>query len=299
MMHLSPLVTLLLLSTLPLTLAHPKASNTGSTIWDAAALPHCPSTHYPTFSQYKAAISQYCSKHFSPSKWLRDDEKVVLTYTLKDGRGYPIKWILSVTWDQLDFQPGGKLLVYQDDSLLLSWAATLLASPLQGLTAVLPEEPYPPLANTTFSLRSDTKPCPSSKHHYPTLSKWKQALNQYCDRHTPKGISSDEALTLTYTIPAWDKKPIKWIFRVSIDNYVHSVFSEDDPVRYEFTLSREYCKKGFMQFVEGGRGGDVGKVYCDREGEVLVLGGEYRDYVSGLTAGQAVWETRQMNGDLR
>ncbi|RAR13582.1 hypothetical protein DDE83_003039 [Stemphylium lycopersici] len=121
-------------------------------------------------------------------------------------------------------------------ALLLSWAATLLASPLQGLTAVLPEEPYPPLANTTFSLRSDTKPCPSSKHHYPTLSKWKQALNQYCDRHTPKGISSDEALTLTYTIPAWDKKPIKWIFRVSIDNYVQSVFSEDDPVSFWMKL---------------------------------------------------------------
>ncbi|KNG50799.1 hypothetical protein TW65_01777 [Stemphylium lycopersici] len=129
-MHLSPLVTLLLLSILPLTLAHPKASNTGSTIWDAAALPHCPSTHYPTFSQYKAAISQYCSKHFSPSKWLRDDEKVVLTYTLKDGRGYPIKWILSVTWDQLDFQPGGKLLVYQDDCM--QWFQEFYAAGEEG-----------------------------------------------------------------------------------------------------------------------------------------------------------------------
>jgi len=97
----------------------------------------------------------------------------------------------------------------------------------------------------------------------------------------------------------WDKKPTKWIFRVSGENYIHSVFSEDDPVRYEFTLSREYCKKGFMQFIEGGKGGDVGKVFCDREGETLVLGREYRDFISGLTPGQAVWETRQMNGDPR
>ncbi|EDU49537.1 hypothetical protein L13192_10487 [Pyrenophora tritici-repentis] len=91
-----PLLTLL--STLTLTTALPPRPKSKYPLpyHHPIARSTCPTTHLPTTAQYQSALSSYCA-HFPDS--LTPQKPLVYTYELTDGRGYPIKWILSTTWD--------------------------------------------------------------------------------------------------------------------------------------------------------------------------------------------------------
>ncbi|KAF1829515.1 hypothetical protein BDW02DRAFT_634380 [Decorospora gaudefroyi] len=62
------------------------------------SLPKCTNHHLPTATIYRQAVTQYCTRHFSPAI-LRSQEPLVFTYTLSDHAGRPIKWILKTTFD--------------------------------------------------------------------------------------------------------------------------------------------------------------------------------------------------------
>ncbi|KAJ6279132.1 hypothetical protein J3E71DRAFT_242975 [Bipolaris maydis] len=71
--------------------------------------PPCPPSPHPTLPQYQLAYSTYCARHFSPSRSLFPNEKVVFTYRLADARGRPVDWVLSAVWEQGGFLGGGSM----------------------------------------------------------------------------------------------------------------------------------------------------------------------------------------------
>ncbi|KAF5854151.1 hypothetical protein GGP41_006890 [Bipolaris sorokiniana] len=69
----------------------------------------CPSSPLPTLPQYRLAYTTYCTGHFSPSRSLSPNEKVVFTYRLTDAQGKPVYWVLSAVWEQGRFLGGGSM----------------------------------------------------------------------------------------------------------------------------------------------------------------------------------------------
>ncbi|EUC27820.1 hypothetical protein COCCADRAFT_30787 [Bipolaris zeicola 26-R-13] len=69
----------------------------------------CPSTPHPTLPQYRLAYHTYCTRHFTPSRFLVPNEKLVFTYSLTDARGRLVFWVLSAVWEQGGFLGGGSM----------------------------------------------------------------------------------------------------------------------------------------------------------------------------------------------
>ncbi|KAL6154466.1 hypothetical protein ACJQWK_01583 [Exserohilum turcicum] len=168
--------------------------------------------------------------------------------------------------------------------ILLIWAISTLASPMQAL---------PELSNITLLARGNPNACPANKYHHPTVSEWENALNLYCERHTPTTISTDSPLVYTYLLNAWDNRPILWIFKVWIDAEVGG----HTPIKYGFPLGTQQCKDKFMAMVTQNKGGGMPKVYCEYEDGKWFLGGSYKDVVVKGAWARAIWESRQMRGD--
>lgn len=175
---------------------------------------------------------------------------------------------------------------------VLGWALITLASPIHDLKETL-DTPQ-----NTITPRVNPFACPANKVHNPTVTEWKWALDTYCSRHTPTRITSDSRLIFTYQLTAFDKKPIKWVFKVWIDDGMREVRGGVGvPTVYEFDLSMELCKKKFMNMVTEGKGGGMPKVVCEIGKERLFRGGSYRDLVVKNRFGEAVWESRRLKGD--
>ncbi|EUC27819.1 hypothetical protein COCCADRAFT_41547 [Bipolaris zeicola 26-R-13] len=175
---------------------------------------------------------------------------------------------------------------------VLGWALITLASPIHDLKETL-DTPQ-----NTITPRVNPFACPANKVHNPTVTEWKWALDTYCSRHTPTRITSDSRLIFTYQLTAFDKKPIKWVFKVWIDDGMREVRGGVGvPTVYEFDLSMELCKKKFMNMVTEGKGGGMPKVVCEIGKERLFRGGSYRDLVVKNRFGEAVWESRRLKGE--
>ncbi|CAA9966099.1 hypothetical protein PTT_13098 [Pyrenophora teres f. teres 0-1] len=98
-MHTLTLLTALLSTLTPTTALPPRPKSHYPLPYHHPVLartPNCPTSHLPTHSQYQSAQSTYCA-HFPAT--LSPQTPLVYTYELTDARGYPIKWILSTTWD--------------------------------------------------------------------------------------------------------------------------------------------------------------------------------------------------------
>ncbi|EMD64489.1 hypothetical protein COCSADRAFT_357503 [Bipolaris sorokiniana ND90Pr] len=177
-------------------------------------------------------------------------------------------------------------------AMILRWALLTLASPLQIPFTAPSKEPL------GLSTRANPFACPANKLHNPTVTEWNWALNTYCSHHTPARIASDSPLVFTYQLTAFDKKPIKWVFKVWIDDEMREVRGGvGKPTKYSFELDKELCKRKFMDMVTEGKGGGMPKVVCEVGKEKLFRGGSYRDWVVKERYGEAVWESRQLKGD--
>ena len=182
-------------------------------------------------------------------------------------------------------------------ALLIGWAIIALASLLHGLPLGASEALLINPSSQLFA-RENPAACPANQVHYPTVAEWQWALNTYCERHTPTTITSDSPLVFTYQLTAFDKKPIKWIFKVWIDgNMSKGLGQVGDSTKYKFPLSTDMCKQKFEAMVTDGKAGGMPEVICEVGSERLFRGGSYRDLVVKGYVGQAVWETRQMKGD--
>lgn len=180
--------------------------------------------------------------------------------------------------------------MFTSTSALFGWAIITLACLVQGLPTATSQEL---LCNLTSPLlpRDGPSMCHIDKAHSPTVAEWKWALDAYCDWHTPIKITSDSPLVYTYQLTAFDKKPIKWVFKIWIDGNVRGGLGRaGDTTIYSFPLSRELCKKKFNALV-------AGDAVCQAGSQRLFLGGKSRDWVVKGYVGQAVWETRQRKGD--
>ena len=147
-------------------------------------------------------------------------------------------------------------------------------------------------SNTTLVPLGNPNACPANRKHTVQDKVYLMAMNQFCNRHTPTKIIKGHApFVYTYDLTAYDGKPIRWIFKVSIDGN-----TPGDSSRYGFTMTNKLCKERFRGFLHG-KGGGMPKVYCewnDKRGtrDHLVLGGSYRIDLPTMW-GQAVYETRK------
>jgi hypothetical protein len=70
-------------------------------------LPECKNHHLPTEPIWRIGLNQFCN-HF-PHEFA-PKEKLDYTYTLTDYRGYPIKFVNSMTWDTMHEDGSGPIL---------------------------------------------------------------------------------------------------------------------------------------------------------------------------------------------
>lgn len=213
--------------------------------------------------------------------------------------------------------------MYITRAFLLAFAAITLANPIatlptedetsietftynEGETSTetfnyIEDEASTETSNDTLVRRLDPHQCPANRKHTITDHTYIMAMNEFCDRHTPHKINKGgPALVYTYDLTAFDRKPIRWIFKVSIyDN------SPPGSTGYGFVMSKSLCKRAFRGFIEGKAGG-MPKAYCtwwDNKWrtETLVLGGIYQQSMGNFIGktpiwGQIYWETRRRHG---
>jgi hypothetical protein len=181
-------------------------------------------------------------------------------------------------------------------ALVLSWAIVTLSLPLEGFSTATPEQVLE-IPHITLITRENPFACPANKVHNPTVTEWKWALDAYCERHTPTDIRGDSPLAFNYQLTASDNKPIRWFFKVWIDdNFRKVIGGVGEPIKYTVPLSTNKCKQKFMAMITENKGGGMPKVYCDKAGVQLFRGGSYRELVAKGFAGEVVWETRQFKG---
>ncbi|KAF1938156.1 hypothetical protein EJ02DRAFT_458118 [Clathrospora elynae] len=73
-------------------------TNTDTTLIVSRSISCGKGTHFPTENQYRQAVAQYCDKWIGDQLNIQNLESFALTFTLKDKRGYPIKWVLKTEY---------------------------------------------------------------------------------------------------------------------------------------------------------------------------------------------------------
>ncbi|KAI0581674.1 hypothetical protein A1F95_05338 [Pyrenophora tritici-repentis] len=147
--------------------------------------------------------------------------------------------------------------MYVTPTILLAFAATTLATPLTV------EETFTDSFNATLIPRKNLNACLANEKHNLQDSVYLDVMNQFCDNHTPTEIVADTPLVFTYDVTAYDDKPIRWIFKVSIDSTFRVGIdpgSGRDTTKYAFTMTNQLCKDRFKGFLQG-EGGGMPKVY--------------------------------------
>jgi hypothetical protein len=147
--------------------------------------------------------------------------------------------------------------------------------------------------------------CAANVFHFPTAEEFKKGYTQFCNNHAPTEIHrKSSGLTYTLTLQGADKKPINFVYKVSINDKM----KQDDAADYSFTLSQDLCKEKFGSFLTGA-GGGMPKVYCEWDEDALpgwpkhhthlLLGGTFSESLGSGAGifGNAVYETRPKKGE--
>ena len=229
--------------------------------------------------------------------------------------------IYTFTYISKIFKTASINIMYIIRAFLLAYTAITLASPLATPSTevaiplstpsveeasiepfkFLEEEASIESSNATLVPRLNPHQCPANRKHTITHKVYIMAMYEFCDRHTPYTIMKGAPpLVYTYDLTAFDKKPIRWIFKVSIyDN------TPKNSPGYGFVMTNAFCKQKFRGFIQGKAGG-IPKAYCtwwDNKWrtETLVLGGLYKESMGSHIGkqpiwGSYVWETRKRHG---
>jgi hypothetical protein len=178
-------------------------------------------------------------------------------------------------------------------ALLLALTATTLAIPVSSSALT----PRGGLDHPNY--------CAANLRHYPTAEEYTLGYTQFCNNHAPAEIHrKSDGLTMTLTLTGYDKKPIAWVFKVSIDD---NMPGPDDTKDYSFTLTQDICKDKFGSFLTGAGGGMPG-VYCEWDYQIfgqgfrmplghLMIGGKFQESLGQSQFGDAVYETRVKKGE--
>lgn len=186
-------------------------------------------------------------------------------------------------------------------ALLVAFVTMALAAPLAPLYPTHNATLCDPSNSTSTDLihTLDANQCLANKNHYPAISMWEQGMNQFCDSYGNQKVYWDHPLTITITLTGHNKKPIDWIYKVTVDN--ENPPGAAGPYQWNYYPSIKGCKDKFMGFTKD-KGGGLGKAYCNWDSsklnihDKLMLGGKYEELLNPEWFATVTWETRPKKG---